>query len=62
MKFRNRYVLKRCQIYENSVLTSFSFLFQIVFEGIRGEGYQGDIAIDDIHFVNGICSDNEDDE
>jgi len=30
-------------------------LCQIVFEGIRGTGYQGDIAIDDIAFTVGAC-------
>ena len=28
---------------------------QIVFEGIRGSGYRGDIAIDDIKLINGRC-------
>ena len=28
----------------------------IVFEGIRGNSYQGDIAIDDIQFTTGVCS------
>ena len=27
----------------------------MVFEGIRGKNYQGDIAIDDISFTNGGC-------
>jgi len=27
----------------------------MVFQGIRGSGYQGDIALDDISFVNGPC-------
>ena len=36
--------------------------YQIVFEGIRGESYQGDIAIDDIHFLSGNCPKNEDNE
>ena len=26
--------------------------FRIVFEGVRGDGYQGDIAIDDISFTD----------
>lgn len=31
--------------------------FQIVFEGVRGNGYRGDIAIDDIEFyISGGCS------
>ena len=30
--------------------------FQFVFEGIRGQGYQGDIAIDDIKLTKGACS------
>ena len=30
--------------------------FQIVFEGIRGQGYMGDIAIDDIKLSKGACA------
>lgn len=30
-------------------------MYQVVFEGIRGKGYQGDIAIDDIAFTVGAC-------
>lgn len=29
--------------------------FQIVFEGIRGSGYEGDIAIDDVSITSGKC-------
>ena len=29
--------------------------YQMVFEGKRGNSYQGDIAIDDISFTNGLC-------
>ncbi|XP_028393835.1 LOW QUALITY PROTEIN: meprin A subunit beta-like [Dendronephthya gigantea] len=29
--------------------------FKVVFEGVRGDGYQGDIAIDDVHFLPGNC-------
>lgn len=29
--------------------------FYMVFQGVRGSGYQGDIAIDDVTFVNGPC-------
>ena len=28
---------------------------QVVFEGVRGTSYQGDIAIDDIVMKNGVC-------
>ena len=31
-------------------------LLQLVFEGIRGYGYQGDIAIDDIKMTAGSCA------
>ena len=31
-------------------------LLQVVFEGVIGNGYQGDIAIDDISVMNGKCS------
>ncbi|XP_077978860.1 MAM and LDL-receptor class A domain-containing protein 1-like [Glandiceps talaboti] len=30
--------------------------YQVVFEGIRGSDYEGDIAIDDIYFITGSCS------
>ena len=37
----------------------FSFcLFQIVFEGTRGRGYTGDIALDDVQFREGSCEHN----
>lgn len=32
------------------------FLFQIVFEGVVGTGYQGDIALDDLSFTSGRCT------
>ena len=32
------------------------FFFKIVFEGIRGSGYRGDIAIDDVKMASGPCS------
>ena len=31
------------------------FLVQVVFEGVRGKDYQGDIALDDIVIKNGLC-------
>ena len=30
-------------------------LFQITFEGVRGDGNLGDIAIDDVSFVGDNC-------
>lgn len=33
----------------------FFFPFQVVFEGIRGPGYEGDIAIDDVSITIGKC-------
>lgn len=29
--------------------------YQIVFEGVRGSSYQGDIALDDIELLNSAC-------
>lgn len=31
------------------------FGFQVIFEGVRGQGHQGDIAIDDVQFTVGWC-------
>lgn len=31
------------------------FLCQVVFEGIRGNGFEGDIAIDDVSVTKGKC-------
>ena len=31
--------------------------FRVMFEGVRGESYDGDVAIDDIHFEK--CGDGE---
>ena len=28
---------------------------KVIFEGVRGQGYQGDIAIDDVQFTVGSC-------
>ena len=30
-------------------------VFQVVFEGVRGTNYRGDIAIDDVSFTAGPC-------
>lgn len=30
-------------------------ILQFVFQGIRGKGYQGDIALDDIRVLDGTC-------
>lgn len=32
--------------------------YRIVFEGTRGRGYTGDIALDDIQFIEGSCQNN----
>ncbi|EDO47787.1 predicted protein [Nematostella vectensis] len=37
------------------VTISSSFSFQVVFEGIRGASYTGDIAIDDVKMTSGVC-------
>lgn len=31
-------------------------MLQIQFVGVRGGGFRGDIAIDDVHFMAGDCS------
>jgi hypothetical protein len=30
-------------------------VFQLVFEGVRGDGYKGDIALDDISYAYSSC-------
>jgi len=30
--------------------------FQIVFEGVRGDDFRGDVAIDDILITEGLCN------
>ena len=48
------FILKYIQMSQR--LIHIDLLFQqIVFEGVRGNSYQGDIAIDDIKLTNGIC-------
>ena len=39
-----------------SIKSSNVSLQQVVFEGKRGTGYTGDIAIDDIEFLDSVCS------
>lgn len=36
-------------------ITSPSYDYQAVFEGVVGSGFQGDIAIDDVELLNGVC-------
>ncbi|XP_035387783.1 MAM domain-containing glycosylphosphatidylinositol anchor protein 1 isoform X3 [Electrophorus electricus] len=36
--------------------------FQVVFEGIRGDGYEGDIAIDDVSVTKGKCKQDKQSE
>ena len=31
-------------------------LFQVIFEGVVGSGYRGDIALDDLSFTTGQCA------
>ena len=33
-----------------------AFSIQVVFEGVRGRSYQGDIAVDDIVIKSGSCA------
>ena len=40
-----------------SIMMAYDY-FQIVFEGIRGNGYRGDIALDDIAIADGPCTGN----
>lgn len=29
--------------------------YHVVFEGVRGKGYRGDIALDDVSLTSGVC-------
>ena len=37
------------------ILTETDLFVKVVFEGVRGKGYQGDIALDDIVIKDGFC-------
>ncbi|XP_013393210.1 MAM and LDL-receptor class A domain-containing protein 2-like, partial [Lingula anatina] len=39
----------------NQVTIAPTYSYQIVFQGIRGTGYQGDIAVDDVSIKDGAC-------
>ena len=39
-----------------TVLMPFCMKFQLIFEGIRGKSYHGDIAIDDVSVAAGSCN------
>ena len=44
------------------VKKTFSSLSQLIFEGIRGYSYTGDIAIDDLKMLDGPCNQQGKDE
>ena len=50
-------ILNQCFISVSSMICHQHRLFQVVFEGVVGNGYQGDIAVDDISILNGKCLD-----
>lgn len=37
----------------NDWFNKFFFFFWVVIEGVRGNGYYGDIVIDDVFFISG---------
>jgi hypothetical protein len=41
--------------YQSQVDIQGSSPYQILFEGVRGTSYKGDIAVDDISVVDGSC-------
>ena len=52
-----RRVTYRAHSKKKKTFIKFDCLFseQVVFEGVRGKNFQGDIAIDDIVLKNGFC-------
>lgn len=50
--FINSYYQRHCC---NCLVLLFFFCVKVIFEGVRGQGYQGDIAIDDVQFTVGSC-------
>ncbi|XP_020905649.1 zinc metalloproteinase nas-14 isoform X2 [Exaiptasia diaphana] len=40
---------------KSSIEISSTSKYKVMFEGVRGNGYTGDIALDDISFINGKC-------
>ena len=41
------------QIWVNNICNN---ILQVVIEGVRGNGYKGDIAIDDVNIADGPCA------
>jgi len=40
----------------HKISKSLFVVFQLIFEGVRGENWRGDIAIDDVIIIQGVCS------
>lgn len=47
--------LKTFQYIHNNYYYFYFYFSQVVFEGIRGDGFEGDIAIDDVSVTKGKC-------
>ena len=55
MKKESPLSIQRAREFSNTHLVSL-IIIQITFEGISGYSYTGDIAIDDVSLLEGICA------
>ena len=49
-------IIIRLKFSENSYVKGWNICSQVIVEGVRGSGYKGDIAVDDLNIVDGPCA------